>query len=91
VRDVRGSSAIEMVTRRVQTRMERKRTGPRMAGDHPSSLTDERTLELVPRVMLPITMPATLSLLSDATHGAAVPFQEPSLAELARVIKAAPA
>jgi SRSO17 transposase len=86
----KGPVAIEMVKRRVQTRIERKRTGPaewlvvtrRLLGN-------DRTLE--PRASRDATD-------QDAQHryhyyltptdGAKVAFKEPSLAELARVIKA---
>jgi hypothetical protein len=80
--------AIEIVKRRVQTRLARKRTGPEewlVITRRP--LTDDRTLEA------PASSDATDN---DAryryhyylmpTHGATVAFQEPSLAELARVI-----
>jgi hypothetical protein len=86
----KGPVAIEIVKRRVQTRLARKRTGPEewlVITRRP--LTDDRTLEA--RASGDATD-------NDAryryhyylmpTHGATVAFQEPSLAELARVIKA---
>ena len=86
----KGPVAIEMVTRRVQTRMERTRTGPAewlVITRRP--LTDERTLEA--RASRDATDHDTRYLYHyylTPTHGAAVTFKEPSLAELARVIKA---
>src|SRR4030095_12573725 len=81
---------IELVTRRVQTQIERKRTGPDewlVVTRRP--LTADRTLE--PRASRDATD-------QDARHryhyyltptgGSAVAFKEPSLEELARVIKA---
>ena len=79
-----------MVTRRVQTRLERKRTGPAewlVVTRRP--LADDRPLE--PRASRDATE-------QDARHryqyyltptgGCEVAFKEPSLGELARVIKA---
>src|SRR6266478_5323672 len=86
----KGPVTIEMVKRRVQTRMERKRTGPDewlVVTRRP--LADDRTLE--PRASRDATD-------QDARHryqyyltptdGSEVAFKEPSLEELARVIKA---
>jgi len=86
----KGPVAIEMVKRRVQTRMERKRTGPAewlVVTRRP--LADDRVLE--PRASRDATD-------QDARHRyqysltptsvSEVAFQEPSLGELARVIKA---
>src|SRR5499427_6870301 len=81
---------IEMVKRRVQTRMERKRTGPAewlVITRRP--LTDERTWEA--RASRDATDHDARSRYHDyltPTHGAAVTCKEPSLAALARVIKA---
>jgi SRSO17 transposase len=86
----KGPMAIELVTRRVQTRLERKRTGPQewlVVTRHP--LADDRTLE---------TQASREACEQDArysyryyltptpTHASAL--EEPSLAELARVIQA---
>jgi hypothetical protein len=86
----KGPVEIEMVRRRVQTHIERKRTGPEewlVVIRRP--LTDERTLE--PHASRDATD-------QDARHryqyyltptdGCGVVFKEPSLGELARVIKA---
>ena len=86
----KGPVEIEMVRRRVQTRIERKRTGPEewlVVTRRP--LADERTLE-------PKASPDAID--QDAhyrhhyyltpTEGGEVAFKEPSLSELARVIKA---
>ena len=86
----KGPVDIEMVKRRVQTRIERKRTGPEewlVVTRRP--LTDDRTLE--PHASRDATD-------QDARHryqyyltpsdGSEVTFKEPSLGELARVIKA---
>jgi len=86
----KGPVGIEMVKRRVQTRLERKRTGPEewlVVTRRP--LADDRTLE--PRASRDATD-------QDAgyrywyyltpTGGSEVELAEPSLAELARVIKA---
>ena len=86
----KGPVAIEMVKRRVQTRMERKRTGPEewlVITRRP--LTDERTLEArASRDATEHDARYRYHYYLTPTHGAAVAFQEPSLAELARVIKA---
>jgi SRSO17 transposase len=86
----KGPVAIEMVKRRVQTRIERKRTGP-----------DEWLV--VTRQLLADDRPVASRASRDATDqdaryryqyyltptdGAEVAFQEPSLRELGRVIKA---
>src|SRR5919199_5813098 len=86
----KGPVAIEMVKRRVQTRLERKRTGPEewlVVTRRP--LSDDHPLE--PRASRDATD-------QDAQHryhyyltptdGGEVAFKEPSLGELARVIKA---
>jgi SRSO17 transposase len=86
----KGPVAIEMVKRRVQTRLERKRTGPEewlVVTRRP--LSDDRVLE--PRASRDATD-------QDAQHryhyyltptdGPKLAFKEPSLAELARVIEA---
>jgi SRSO17 transposase len=86
----KGPVAIEMVVRRVQTRIERKRLGPEewlVVTRRP--LADERTLE--PRASRDATDQDTQHryqyyLTPTSVSGAAL--QEPSLAELARVIKA---
>ena len=86
----KGPVEIEMVKRRVQTRIERKRTGPEeWLVVTRRLLADDRTLE-------PKASPDATD--QDAryrhhyyltpTDGSKVAFQEPSLAELARVIKA---
>src|SRR5882724_8573941 len=86
----KGPVAIEMVTRRVQTRMERKRTGPEeWFVITRRLLTDERTLE--PRASRDATDHDAryryhYYLTPSAGYGVA--FKEPSLGELARVIKA---
>jgi hypothetical protein len=82
--------AIEMVNRRVQTRIEHKRTGPQeWLGGTRRPLTDDRTLE--PRASRDATD-------QDEHHRyhyyltppgvSAAHLQEPSLDERARVIKA---
>ena len=86
----KGPIAIEMVKRRVQTRMERKRSGPQewlvitrrpLTDDHPlesrasRDATDHDTRYRYHYYLTP-------------THGAGVAFQEPSVEDLARVIKA---
>jgi SRSO17 transposase len=86
----KGPGAIEMVTRRVQTRMERKRTGPAewlVITRRP--LTDERPLEAR------ASRDATDHDAGHRSHydltpsdGCGVACKEPSLGELARVIKA---
>src|SRR5262245_25408253 len=86
----KGPVEIEMVTRRVQTRLERKRTGPQewlVVTRHP--LADDRRLE---------TQASHEACEQDArycyryyltpTQTHASELEEPSLAELARVIKA---
>jgi SRSO17 transposase len=86
----KGPVEIEMLRRRVQTRIERKRTGPEewlVVTRRP--LADERTLE-------PKASPDAID--QDAhyrhhyyltpTDGPKLAFEVPSLAELARVIKA---
>jgi SRSO17 transposase len=86
----KGPVEIEMVTRRVQTRLERKRTGPEewlVVTRRP--LADDRPLE--PRASRDATEQDAryryhYSL--TPTEGSRVVFKEPSLAELARVIKA---
>ena len=86
----KGPVAIEMVTRRVQTRMERKRTGPQewlVITRRP--LTDEHTLE--PRASRDATDQDAryrYHYYLTPTDGCGVVFKEPSLGELARVIKA---
>jgi SRSO17 transposase len=86
----KGPGEIEMVKRRVQTRLERKRTGPQewlVVTRRP--LADDRTLE---------TQASRDACDQDARYGYrydltptqthASELEEPSLAELARVIKA---
>ena len=86
----KGPVTIEMVKRRVQTRMERKRTGPDewlVVTRRP--LADDRTLE--PRASRDATDQDArhrYQYYLTPTEGSTVAFQEPSLAELARVIKA---
>jgi hypothetical protein len=86
----KGPVATQMVKRRVQTRMERKRTGPQewlVITRRP--LTDERTLE--PRASRNATdhdARYRYHYYLTPTHGAAVTFKKPSLEELARIIKA---
>ncbi len=86
----KGPVAIEMVTRRVQTRMERKRTGPEeWLVMTRCPLTDKCTWE--PRASGDATEhDARYRYQYDLTpsDGGGVTFQEPSLGELARVIKA---
>jgi len=86
----KGPIAIEMVKRRVQTRMERKRTGPQewlVITRRP--LTDDRPLEArASRDATDHDARYRYHYYLTPTHGATVTFQEPSLAELARVIKA---
>ena len=76
--------------RRVQTRMERKRTGPAewlVITRRP--LTDERTLEArASRDATDHDARYRYHYYLTPTHGAAMPCPEPSLAELVRVIKA---
>jgi SRSO17 transposase len=86
----KGPVAIEMVKCRVQTRLEHKRTGPDewlVITRRP--LTDDRPLET--RASRDATDHDTryrYHYYLTPTHGASVAFQEPSLTELARVIKA---
>src|SRR5919109_1460575 len=86
----KGPVAIEMVKRRVQTRLERKRTGPEeWLGVTRRPLSDDRVLE---------TRASGDATDHDAhyryhyyltpTDGGEVAFTEPSLGELGRVIKA---
>ena len=82
--------AIEMVTRRVQTRIERKRTGPDewlVVTRRP--LADDRALE--PRASRDATDQDAhyrYQYYLTPTNGGKMAFKEPSLEELARVIKA---
>jgi len=86
----KGPVAIEMVRRRVQTRIERKRMGPQewlVVTRRP--LSDERTLE--PRASREATDQDTRHRYHDDLTPASVAGTElraPSLEELARVIKA---
>src|SRR5215510_9898640 len=86
----KGPVAIEMVTRRVQTRLERKRTGPEewlVVTRRP--LADDRALE--PRASRDATDQDACyryQYYLTPTDGGEVAFQEPSLGELGRVIKA---
>ena len=86
----KGPVVIEMVKRRVQTRIERKRTGPEewlVVTRQP--LTDDRTLE--PRASRDaIDQDARYRYHSylSPTWVSEAELEEPSLAELARVIKA---
>jgi SRSO17 transposase len=86
----KGPVATEIVKRRVQTRRERKRTGPEewlVITRRP--LADEHTLE--PRASRDATdhdARYRYHYYLTPTHGAAVAFKEPSVEELARVIKA---
>jgi len=86
----KGPVAIEMVTRRVQTRIERKRTGPEewlVVTRRP--LTDDHTLE--PRASRDATDQDTRHCYHyylSPTSVSGAELQEPSLEELARVIKA---
>ncbi len=86
----KGPVDIEMVTRRVQTRIERKRTGPEewlVVTRRPQA--DDRTLE--PHASRDATDQDTqhrYQYYLTPTDGSKVAFKEPSLAELARVIKA---
>ena len=86
----KGPVAIAMVKRRVQTRMERKRTGPAewlVITRRP--LTDDCTLE--PRASRDATdhdAHYRYHYYRPPSDGCRVACQEPSLAELARVIKA---
>src|SRR5262245_31103762 len=86
----KGPVAIEMVKRRVQTRIERKRTGPAewlVVTRRP--LPDDQALE--PRVSRDATDQDARSRYHyylTPTDGGEVAFKEPSLGELGRVIKA---
>jgi SRSO17 transposase len=86
----KGPVEIEMVKRRAQTRIERKRTGPEewlVVTRRP--LADDRTLE--PRASRDATEQDEryrYQYYLTPTDGATVALKEPSLAELARVIKA---
>jgi len=86
----KGPVAIEMVKRRVQTRIERKRTGPEewlVVTRRP--LADDRTWE--PRASRDATDHDTrhrYHYYLSPTSVSGAEFQEPSLSELARVIKA---
>src|SRR5882672_7000575 len=86
----KGPVAIEMVTRRVQTRIERKRTGPEewlVVTRRP--LADDRALE--PRASRDATdqdVHYRYHYYLTPTDGGKVAFKEPSLGELGRVIKA---
>jgi SRSO17 transposase len=86
----KGPVAIEMVKRRVQTRIERKRTGPEewlVVTRRP--LTDDRTLE--PRASRDATDQDAryrYHYYLSPTWVSEAELEEPSLAELARVIKA---
>jgi SRSO17 transposase len=86
----KGPVEMEMVKRRVQTRLERKRTGPEewlVVTRRP--LADDRTWE--PRASQDATEQDTCYryyYYLTPTDGAEVAFTEPSLGELARVIKA---
>ena len=86
----KGPVAIEMVKCRVQTRMERKRTGPQeWLIVTRRALTDERTSEArASRDATDYDARYRYHYYLTPTHGAAVTCKEPSLAELARVIKA---
>src|SRR5207249_9448887 len=86
----KGPVGIEMVKRHVQTRIERKRTGPDewlVVTRRP--LADDRTLE--PRASRDATDQDAryrYQYYLTPTAGATIAFKEPSLGELARVIKA---
>jgi DDE superfamily endonuclease len=86
----KGPVVIEMVKRRVQTRIERKRTGPDewlVVTRRP--LTDDQTRE--PRASRDATEQDAryrYQYYLTPTAGSKVTFKEPSLGELARVIKA---
>jgi SRSO17 transposase len=86
----KGPVAIELVKRRVQTRMERQRIGPEewlVITRRP--LTDEHTWEArASRDATDHDARYRYQYYLTPTHGASGTFQEPSLAELARVIKA---
>ena len=86
----KGPVAIEMVKRRVQTRIERKRTGPEewlVVTRRP--LSDDQALE--PRVSRDATDQDACyryHYYLTPTDGGEMAFKEPSLGELGRVIKA---
>jgi len=86
----KGPVVIEMVKRRVQTRIERKRTGPDewlVVTRRP--LADDRTLE--PRASRDATDQDAryrYQYYLTPTAGSTIAFKEPSLGELAQVIKA---
>ena len=86
----KGPVAIEMVTRRVQTRMEHKRTGPEewlIVTRRP--LSDDRTLEArASRDAIDQDAHSRHHYYLTPTDGCGVVFKEPSFEELARVIKA---
>jgi SRSO17 transposase len=86
----KGPVGIEMITRRVQTRLERKRTGPEEWLVVPRRpLADDRTLE--PRASRDATDQDAryrYQYSLTPTGGSEVELAEPSRAELARVIKA---
>ena len=86
----KGPVAIEMVKRRVQTRIERKRTGPEewlVVTRRP--LADERTLEArASRDAIDQGAGYRHHYYLTPTDGCGVVFKEPSLGDLARVIKA---
>src|SRR4029434_6521429 len=86
----KGPVSVEMVRRRLQTRIERKRPGPEewlVVTRRP--LADDRTFE--PRASPDATDPDAQTHYAYSltpTAGSKLAFKEPSLAELARVIKA---
>jgi SRSO17 transposase len=86
----KGPVAIEMVRRRVQTRLERKRTGPEewlVVTRRP--LTDDGTWEArASRDAIEQDERYRYHYYLTPTAGCAGAFKEPSLGELARVIKA---
>ena len=86
----KGPVAIEMVKRRVQTRIERKRTGPEewlVVTRRP--LSDDRTLEpCASRDATDQDARYRYHYYLTPTDGGEVAFKEPSLGELGRVIKA---
>jgi SRSO17 transposase len=86
----KGPVAIEMVTRRIQTRLERKRTGPEewlVVTRRP--LTDDRTLEpRASRDAIDQDECYRYHYYLSPTCVSEAELEEPSLSELARVIKA---
>src|SRR5215472_3986505 len=86
----KGPMAIELVTRRVQTRLERKRTGPQewlVVTRHP--LADDRMLEAqASREACEQDARYCYRYYLTPTQTHASELEEPSLAELARVIQA---